>query len=297
MFSFQARLAEPTFVNDLPSTDKSNPVSDKLKISIVTISFNQSKYLERAILSVIEQNYQALQYIVVDAGSTDGSREIIEKYRSRIHEVIFEADRGAADGLNKGFSLAKGEILGFLNSDDEFLPDALNKVARAFEINPDMAAISGTGYFVDADNRRLSAIVPNRMSTFRYLYGSTTLFQQGTFFRKDWFEKVGGFNILNRTCWDGELFFDIAAAGGKFGLLVEDLALFRIHDQSITGSGTLNATYLKDSDRIFHSFKGHSRNILDRGITRFMRMAKWFLEPGWAIRRINARARPGFKKY
>ena len=93
-----------------------------MKISIVTVSFNQADYLEQAIRSVVEQDYSDIEYIVVDAGSTDGSREIIE--RDRIATVVFEPDREPADGLNKGFARATGDIFGYINADDAYLPGA-----------------------------------------------------------------------------------------------------------------------------------------------------------------------------
>ena len=84
-----------------------------MKFSIVTISYNQAQFLEQAIRSVIEQDYPDVEYIVVDPGSTDGSREIIERYRDRIDRIIFEPDKGPADGLNKGFAQATGDVFGF----------------------------------------------------------------------------------------------------------------------------------------------------------------------------------------
>ena len=89
-----------------------------MKFSVVTVSFNQRQYLEEALTSVLEQDYPAIEYIVVDPGSTDGSRELIESFRDRLASIVFEADQGAADGLNKGFQRASGDIFGFLNSDD-----------------------------------------------------------------------------------------------------------------------------------------------------------------------------------
>src|SRR4051794_11958143 len=104
------------------------------KFSVVTISFNQAEFLERAIQSVLRQDCEAgIQYIVVDPGSTDGSRDVIEKYRSRLSHVILAPDLGPADGLNKGFKIATGDILCYLNSDDEFLPGAFRRVANFFE--------------------------------------------------------------------------------------------------------------------------------------------------------------------
>ena len=101
------------------------------RVSIVTISFNQAAFLERAIRSVVEQNYPLVEYIVVDPGSTDGSRDIIEKYRSRISKIIYEKDSGPANGLNKGFEAASGEIFGYINADDAYLPGALSKAVAA----------------------------------------------------------------------------------------------------------------------------------------------------------------------
>jgi len=88
-----------------------------MRVSIVTISYNQARFLEQAIRSVINQDYPDIEYIVVDPGSTDGSRGIIEKYQNRIDKIIFDPDEGPADGLNKGFAHATGDIFGFINAD------------------------------------------------------------------------------------------------------------------------------------------------------------------------------------
>jgi glycosyltransferase involved in cell wall biosynthesis len=112
-------------------------------LSIVTISFNQAKYLERTIHSVLGQNYPNIEYIVVDAGSTDGSREIVLRYRSRIDQLIFEPDEEPADGLNKGFSRASGEIFGYLNGDDLFLQNAFGIAARTFAAHPQADVVNG----------------------------------------------------------------------------------------------------------------------------------------------------------
>src|SRR4029077_1447448 len=106
------------------------------RVSIVTISFNQGKFLERAIRSVLEQDYEDIEYIVVDPGSTDRSREIIERYRSRISRVILDPDKGPADGLNKGFAVASGDIYGYINADDAYLPGAITKAIASFQARP-----------------------------------------------------------------------------------------------------------------------------------------------------------------
>lgn len=89
-----------------------------MKISVVTVSYNQAQFLERAIRSIVEQNQEDLEYIVIDPGSTDESRDIIERYRSNIAKIVYEPDSGPAEGLNKGFFHATGEVPGLINADD-----------------------------------------------------------------------------------------------------------------------------------------------------------------------------------
>jgi GT2 family glycosyltransferase len=102
------------------------------KISVVTVSFNQAQYLEASIRSVLDQDYPDLDYIIVDGGSTDGSVEIIERYRDRCHAVIIEPDRGQSDALNKGFACATGETMNWLCSDDLLEPGSLFEIGRAY---------------------------------------------------------------------------------------------------------------------------------------------------------------------
>src|SRR5688572_19422484 len=102
------------------------------RISFVTPSFNQAKFLEQTIRSVLDQNYPNLDYAVVDGGSTDGSVDIIKKYEHRLSWWVSEKDRGQSHALNKGFSKASGDVFGFINSDDYLYPGSLDAVARAW---------------------------------------------------------------------------------------------------------------------------------------------------------------------
>ena len=222
-----------------------------MKLSIVTISFNQSRFLEQAIRSVVEQDYQDLEYIVVDPGSTDGSREIIEKYRSRISKIIFEPDTGPADGLNKGFAQATGEICGYLNADDYFEPGAFQRVAHLFEAKPDVDVLCGAIRIVDgAGKARLRTGIADTFNLKRVVAGACWVGQQGTFFRRSAFERTAGFRCENRTCWDGELLVDLALSHSRFAVMHKVLGNFRIHAQSISGSNRLNHQYLQDLERI-----------------------------------------------
>src|SRR3984957_16851987 len=234
-----------------------------MKFSVVTVSFNQRQYLEEALTSVLAQDHPAIEYIVVDPGSTDGSRELIEGFRGRLSSIIFEPDQGAADGLNKGFRRASGDIFGFLNSDDVLLPGAMKSVSRAFEQDPDCDIVMGNGFIVDAQGKRIRRIRAAGFTLDRYFYGGATWLQQATFFRRSAFMRVGGFNVNNRSCWDGELLVDMVRGGARIKYLNHDLALFRIHAQSITGSRRHSEMMKADADRMFSVSCGRRRTPLD----------------------------------
>ena len=124
-------------------------------VSIVTISFNQEKFVEETIKSVLNQNYKNIEYIIMDAGSTDNSREKILKYKKDIHRIIFEKDNGPADGLNKGFKIAKGDIFCFLNSDDLLLENSLSKVVDFFNNNKNADVIYGNSWIINERGERI----------------------------------------------------------------------------------------------------------------------------------------------
>src|SRR6476619_5143015 len=123
-----------------------------MKFSIVTLAFKQRKYLREAMDSVLSQDYPNIEYIVVEPGSNDGSREIIDEYGDRVCK-IYDPDKGAADGLNKGFARATGDIYAFLNADDLLLPNAIRKVADFLEKNPDVELVMGNGFISDAEGK------------------------------------------------------------------------------------------------------------------------------------------------
>jgi len=123
------------------------------KISIVTPSFNQGFFLEKTIISVLQQGYPNLEYFIIDGGSTDNSIEIIQKYQKYLAWWVSEKDRGQSHAINKGFAKATGELLGWLNSDDYFLPNAFFKLAGAYLENPSVGAVYGRGHIVNQKGR------------------------------------------------------------------------------------------------------------------------------------------------
>ena len=221
-----------------------------MKVSIVTISYNQGRFLEQCIQSVLQQSYPDIEYIVVDPGSTDGSREIVQKYSNRISKIILEPDNGPADGLNKGFQSASGDIYGYLNSDDYLLPTAVSKMVNAFHKKTVTDVISAHGFVVDGQGSILHREFSWPFSLKSYVAGCGTVMQQATFFRADIFRQTQGFNITNTTCWDGELMVEMALKGAEFALLNQFIACFRIHPGSISGSARLQQEFIKTVEQI-----------------------------------------------
>jgi glycosyltransferase involved in cell wall biosynthesis len=211
-------------------------------LSIVTISFNQAEFLEECLRSVLDQKSEEVEYIVVDPGSSDGSREIIDRHAGDIDHVVLEKDKGPADGLNNGFAKATGEYLGFLNADDRFLPGAFSFALQYFAEHPDCDVMGGALRIIDREGKTSPrARSSDRFTAKGYVAGLCTICQQATFFRRSCFEKVGGFNAANRIAWDGELLLDMALAGCRFETVHTLLADFRIYDENISGAGDIKA--------------------------------------------------------
>src|SRR5215468_10026487 len=106
------------------------------KLSIVTPSFNQGRFLEETIRSVLTQNYPNLEYIIIDGGSTDETVDVIRKYQDKVNYWVSEKDRGQVDAINKGIEKCTGDIFGFINSDDVYLPGTFSAVIEHFQANP-----------------------------------------------------------------------------------------------------------------------------------------------------------------
>lgn len=228
-----------------------------LTIGIVTISFNQARFLPEAIESVQLKDPSRLRYVIVDPGSKDDSRAIIEKYKDKFSERVLEPDRGPSDGLNKGFAHCDADILGYLNADDRLVPGALDYVLDFFERNPDVDILMGAIRILDEEgNARPRCCLPWRFSPQDFLDGTYLIVQQATFFRRRIWEKTQGFNEQNFTCWDTEHIMDMALAGAKVHRVFKVLGEFRVYATSICGSQLLGGSQemtqkrLRDHDRI-----------------------------------------------
>ncbi len=206
------------------------------RISIVTICFNQFEYLPRCVESVTEQGFDDYEHIVVDPGSTDGSREwLATKQNSRLKAVL-KPDTGPAQGLNNGLQMCRGEILVYLNSDDELAPGALQSIHELHEKYPDVDVIVGNGWTIDPASGPIGFVRSDRFTPLRYALAVGNIMQQSTSFKWHLFERGLSFNEDNRSVWDTELLFDAHAMGAKFMNVDECLGYFRLHPDSITVS-------------------------------------------------------------
>ena len=258
-----------------------------MKISIVTISYNQGAFVERTIRSVLDQDYSEIEYIVVDPGSTDGSRDIIERYRDRISTILFEPDKGPADGLNKGFMHAHGEVFGFLNSDDVLLPGALGRVASYFSARPETDVLMGNTLILNEQGEMVRRSYTDKFDPRVFAYSGGVFCQQGTFFRAELFRESGGFNPANVITWDGELFLDLLLRA-KHPLYVGDfLGGFRIHGNSITGANKMRDEFRAYRWRTFARIMGRPWRTTDWLFWFWYRLRKYLMNPRAFIERLR----------
>lgn len=185
-------------------------MKNKPLISIITPSYNQSDYLEMAMLSVLNQDYPNLEYIVVDGNSSDGSLEIIKKYADRLAWWVSEKDNGQADAFNKGLSHANGKYIGWLNSDDLYLEHAITEAVEILEINPDIAFVFGDVQSINQDGK-ITNIMKYGNWDILDLMKFKIIGQPAVFMRKDLLVSIGGLDPSFHFLLDHQLWLKLAS--------------------------------------------------------------------------------------
>lgn len=181
-------------------------------ISVVTPSLNQARFLERALLSVLEQDYPRIEYFVVDGGSTDGSVDLIRAHAGRLAGWVSEPDRGQSDAIAKGFRRCSGDLLAWLNSSDEYRPGAFRLVAEAWARRP-AALYCGDVALIDEAGRRIGVDDSSLYDFHSMAYEGLAPLQPGAFWSRDAYERCGGLDPEFRYYMDVDLFLRLARFG------------------------------------------------------------------------------------
>ena len=208
-------------------------MSELPTVTVITPSYNQAEFLEETILSVLNQDYRKIEYIIIDGGSTDGSVDIIRKYQDRLAYWVSESDRGQSHAINKGFQRANGEILGWLNSDDVYCPGAVRAVVEFFTSRPDIALVYGQADLIDYDGRMVLARqwedfnALDCIARIRY-----TIPQPAAFFRREAVQRVGLLDERLNYCLDWDYWIRLSLAGLKVSMIPQRLARMRLHPNS-----------------------------------------------------------------
>lgn len=203
-------------------------------VSIITPSFNQAKYLEKTIQSVLTQDYPKIEYIICDGGSEDNSVEIIRKYSDRIASWTSERDHGQVDAINKGFNQAHGDILAWLNSDDTYEPGAVSAAVDYLVQNPQIGFVYGDCNFIDSDGNIIGKFNARQTNLKKLQSGYVHIPQQSFFFRADLWKKVGPLDDSFYFAMDYDLWVRLARITQFHYLHGQTWANFRLHDDAKT---------------------------------------------------------------
>jgi glycosyltransferase involved in cell wall biosynthesis len=205
-----------------------------MKVSIVTPSFNQARYIEATIRSVLDQDHPSLEYIIVDGGSTDGAVDVIRKYADKLAWWVSEKDNGQTDALNKGFSQATGEILAWMNSDDTYEPGAVAAAVDYLTKHPEVGMVYANTNFIDEKSRVIGRFHAAQTDYRRLRQGYVHIPQQATFFRADLWRQVGPLDPDFYFAMDYDLWVRLAKLAPFAYLPGQTWANFRLHHNAKT---------------------------------------------------------------
>lgn len=201
---------------------------DKPLVTIVTPSYNQGEFLEETIKSVLAQDYPALDYIIVDGGSSDGSVEIIKKYQAKLHAWVSEQDQGQTDAINKGFSMSRGEIMAWINSDDLYSPYAVREAVAYLQENPQVGMVYGDTELINRKSLKVGEFNAQQTNYKRLMRGAVYIPQPAAFWRRELWDQVGSLDSSFYFAMDYDLWVRFAKRA-QIKYIPRMWAKFRIH--------------------------------------------------------------------
>jgi GT2 family glycosyltransferase len=211
------------------------------RVSLVTPSYNQARFLEKTLQSVLNQGYSNLEYIVMDGGSTDGSVDILKVYAERLTYWESVPDRGQAEAINKGWRRATGEFVWWLNSDDVLAPGSLEAAVAFLQANPDVHLAYGDHLWIDADGRPVQTYRYPEFDYERFELHRPDVSQAGALMRREVIRRVGYLDEELHFLMDLDYWRRMALAGCRLAHVPRVLAHFRIYDQAKTLAGSPRA--------------------------------------------------------
>jgi len=235
-------------------------------VSIVIPVYNCESYLSEAIDSVLSQDYPRIELIVLDDGSTDASRSVMESYPESAFIRESHANMGQAATLNKGWAMAKGEILSYLSADDALLPGAITEAVAQLKTSPDTVMVYGDYQLMDAGSNTTKHVIAPNFSYREMVRDIVVQPGPGVFFRRECFDRLGGWDVSLRQTPDYEYWLRLALRGSILHVPAE-MARFRVHGES----QSFNSTSVEKSDEIIHvleSYFGHPELPPDISVLR-----------------------------
>lgn len=264
------------------------------KISTVIPSFNKKDFIEKAILSVLNQNYPNMECIIIDGGSTDGSQDIIKKYDKYLAYWVSEKDKGQSDALNKGFLKATGDIVNEQDADDIFMPGTFYKIAELFKANPDADIIYGNRFDMDGNDKITGELRYTRFSSTVYRYDGISLGPQSAFWKRDLFSKIGMYDVSLHLAMDYDFFMKAALKKARFKYVPYFFSAMRRYEDSKTTRFLGTAPHKKESDDVDRKY-GRKKwlNIPLKIYSLLFRTVNYFLQGDgdYAIRGLKRRTK------
>jgi len=248
-------------------------MSIPLKLSIITPSLNHGRFIEKTILSVINQDYDNVEHIIIDGASKDNSIDVIRRYEKHIDYWVSEPDKDLRYALQKGFSRATGEILAWQNADDFYEPGVFGAVIHIFNEYPDVDLVYGNVFIVNDEDRRIDELRNSPLYFPIDLFGGLPFQNQAAFFRRSLWERIGGIKFYEIN-FDVDLIYRASKLANPF-FLHRTIGNYRNHQDSISFSG--KAQNLQKDTWV----------IRRRLLGRLRKLPKWIFIPNILLAKIR----------